>query len=675
MATRREFLKTIGAGVLGVSVAAQTDAVGMRKGRRVKKPNVLFICTDYQAWEDMHCENSFVDMPALDRLCREGATLTRHYSTAPICMPARYTWISGRYPHTHKEYDNSGKWLPEGIPTMMELLNDDGYHTVGVGKLHFHPWNNSGGLQRWVSACCKEAGGKKDDFSKYLRANGFDCNRIYKRDQGPDEWPRIYDYPEDEKFHIDHYVGDQATKIVEKDELNGPWFLWVSFNGPHSPWDAPAEYHELYKNKKMPKCRTYPWELNEKPANDTWERYVYSGAIMDFVDKHPEKREGLFEAMRRAHYANLTFIDRQVEKLFAALEKKGELDNTIIIWSADHGSCLGDHDMIHKATHYERSAHVPFVVRYPKGVKARRVDGFSGHVDLLPTILSMVGAPIPSELEGTDLSPMLKGDVDKVQDEVFIEIRNDTSIITDDWKLRVDAGPWFPSDYPIMTGDLYDLHADGDELKNLYDDPKYADVQKELIERIFKFNPLLKDKVKYPTPPRKEKPVEYRLVPGDAMNMHSEKEPPHLAGIALAIRAKLEPVEGKPMNGPLVLIRNRSHGLTTMVKDGKLAVGFRQWDDQDTIVVSKDRLPDGAVDVEVALAADGKLTLKVNGQVAGQGKAPGTIPVQTGRLCRATASNITVGTVGGRVWGPLLTKEDAKTKFQGTMSEVLLKIG
>jgi len=672
--TRRDLLKTTGHALSDATVLSEENPQNGRESGG-SKPNVLFICTDYQAWEDLPSETPVIDMPAMDRLCREGATCTRHYSNAPICMPARYTWITGRYPHYHREYDNSDKWLPEGTPTLMDHLKKAGYHTVGVGKMHFHPWDRMAGFDRRIIADCKEAGWKRDDFAEYLREHGLDCNRIFKRNQEPDEWLGVYDYPEDEKFHIDHYVGEQATKLVEHDELIGPWFLWVSFNGPHSPWDAPAQYHELYKNAVIPKCRTFPWELNEKPANDTWERYVYSGGIMDYVDEHPGKRQGLFEAMRRAHYANLTMIDRKVERLLAALEEKGQLDNTIVIWSADHGACLGDHDMIHKATHYERSAHVPFVVRYPKEVKTQRLEGFTGHVDLMPTILSMVGCPIPPELEGKDVSPMLRGEVDSVQDEVFIEIRNDTSIITTDWKLRVDAGPWFPTEYPIMTGDLYDRHADASELRNLYDDPQYADVQKRLIERILEFNPELKDQVKYPTPPRKEKPAEYRLVQGDIMDRLSEKEPPHLAGKAFAFTATLDPVDGRPLNGPLALIRNRSHGLTVMVRDGTLVACLRLWGSQDMRVAAKDRLPDGTVGIEVALAEDGKLTVKVNGNVVGEGKAPGCIPLQPGRLCRATASQVNVGVIGSPIWGPLLTPGDRDTEFHGKMTDVVLRVG
>ena len=513
-------LKWMGIGTAGAVLAGCRTSSPRGRKRGGVQPNILFISTDYQAWEDMPCESPWLDMPALDRLCREGAVLARHYSNAPICMPARYTWISGRYPHSHGEFDNDPKWLPEGMPTMMEYLKKEGYHTVGVGKMHFHPWDRTAGFDRRIVACCKEAGWKRDDYAEYLRANGFDCNRIYKEPDA-DEFPRIYDFPQDEKFHIDHYVGEQATQLVEQDELQGPWFMWVSFNGPHSPWDAPAAYSKPYKKMSLPACRTYPWELNEKPANHTWERYVYTRGNMDYIDHYPEKRAPMFQAMRAAHCGNLTFIDRQVERLLAVLEARRQLDNTIVIWSADHGACLGDHDMIHKATHYERSAHVPFVVRYPVTVPPRRVEGFSGHVDLLPTILSLVGAPIPAELEGKDLSPMLRGKADKVQDEVFIEIRNDVSIVTDNWKMSVDTGPWFPTAYPIRKGDLYDRKADPNELRNLYDDPRHTDIQRELTGRIVAFNPGLKDKIAYPTRGAPSKPTKYLLVAGDVLDRHS----------------------------------------------------------------------------------------------------------------------------------------------------------
>ena len=667
-------MKTIGLGAAalalpGCASAAKTLAT---KSTMKKKPNILFICTDYQAFVDSPTESSFLDMPAQERLSREGVVCARHYSTAPICMPARYTWITGQYPHTHGEYDNRGKWIPDDSPVLMQELKKAGYYSIGVGKMHFHPVTRMAGFDRRIIADQKEAGWLDDDFAKYLKVHGINKNRIYKK-QGPDEFPRIYDYPEDEKLHIDYYVGDQALQVIEKNELDdkGPWFMWVSFNGPHSPWDPPAKYSEPYKKMKLPGCNYKPGELDVKPANHTFERYVYSRNIMDYVDQHPEKREPLFHAMRAAHYGNLTFIDRQVEKILKALEKKGELDDTIVIYTADHGSCLGDHDMIHKATHLERSAHVPFVVRYPKKIKPGQVNGFSGHVDLLPTLLSMVGAPIPDSVEGTDLSPMLFGQKKSVQDVLFTEIRQDTSIVTDDWKLSVPSRSWFETLRPILEGDLYDLKKDPDEQNNLFNDPKYADVRDMLVARILAFNPKLKETVKMPPPPPPAQPDEYHFTQGDFLGTRTEKEPPHQQDKSIAVSAKITPPEDGKAAGIIFNSNVYPHGYTLAIQDGKLVMGVKRWN-KDQVFTAEAAVPATAFMVEARLTREGKVTVKQDGKTVITGDAGGCIPKQPGRLIRPLAGEIRVGHAGRG--GVLIDGKTKESRFKGELSEVVLRL-
>jgi arylsulfatase A-like enzyme len=674
MTTRRTFLKTVGLGAAALALPGCAAAAKniTRNTTMKKKPNILFICTDYQAHVDIPRESTFLDMPGVDRLCREGAVFNKHYSSAPICMPARYTWITGQYPHTHGEYDNRGKWIPDDSPVLMKELKKAGYYTVGVGKMHFHPITRMAGFDRRIIADQKEAGWLDDDFARYLKAHGINKNRIYKK-QDPDEFPRIYDYPEDEKLHIDYYVGDQALQIIEKNELDDkdPWFMWVSFNGPHSPWDPPAKYAEPYRKMKLPKCNYQFGELETKPANHTIERYIYSRGIMDYVDQHPEKREPLFHAMRAAHYGNLTFIDRQIEKILNALEKKNELDSTIVIFSADHGACLGDHDMIHKATHLERSAHVPFIVRYPSRVKPKEINGFSGHVDMLPTILSMVSAPIPDNVEGTDLSPMLLGTKDSVQGEVFIEIRNDTSIITDEYKMSVPKGPWFASKRPVMDGDLYDRKKDPMEQVNQINNPAYTAVRDALLVRILAFNPALNGTVQVPVVPLPPEPTTFNLDQGEVLGLRTDREPPNQREKEITFSVKIiPPAHGKP-EGVILLSNVYPHGYTLVIQDGRLVMAVRRWN-KDTSVAADTPVPDGPFTVQARLAQDGTVTLGINGKNVAEGKTPGCVPEQPGRDIRFTAGEIRLGSAGRR--GALIDETNRDSEFSGTLSDAVLKL-
>ena len=487
---RRDFLKRTGLGLaVGLPLCVGSARVGEQSSK--KRPNILFICTDYQSGADGPSLGSpFLDMPALDRLCREGMVFTRHHSTAPICMPARYTWISGRYPHYHGAWDNTGKWLPEGTPILMELLQKAGYHTVGVGKMHFKPWNREAGFDKWISAD-RKGNGKRDaefpdDYAKFLAQH--DMTRWdYLKLQKEAEIFGVYDWPYDEQLHIDHFVGSQARRVIERGEFAEPFFVWVSFNGPHNPWDPPAKYAEPYKKMKLPLGHTFPGELKTKPTDHTRTKYNYTPQVTRLIDSQPENRDKIVHRIRAGHYGNLTFIDRQVEGVFKALEAKGLMDKTVIIYSSDHGAHLGDHDSIHKGTHYDSSARVPFVVRYPKKVKAQFTRAFSSHVDLMPTILELTHTQAPSCLEGKSLVPVLFGQKQKVQDQVFLEVRGATSIVTDRWKLGIN-----PKD---QDGDLYDLHKDPHELHNLFGNPEVAEIQAQLIERIVSFNPDLRDRL------------------------------------------------------------------------------------------------------------------------------------------------------------------------------------
>jgi len=489
--TRREFIKTVGLGTAGLAGTGLPSWLGCRaggKGPRVPadRPNILFITTDYQAGRDIPSESAFLDMPALGRLCREGVVFDRYYSTAPVCMPARYTLISGRYPHAHGEQDNADRWLPEGMPTLPELLGRAGYHTVGIGKMHFYPWDRSGGFDRRIIADRKGNYEKdaeyRDDYALFLAAHGL-SRWDYLKLQKPAEIFGVYDWPFDSALHIDAFVGDQAANFIGTGGLRAPWFLWVSFNGPHNPWDPPAEFSRPYIERDLPKAKYLPGELSTKPKDQTRLRFNYTREVVDLIDRNPGDRERIIHRIRAGHYGGLSLIDRQVERILKALEDGGLVDRTIVVYSSDHGSCLGDHDLIHKGVIYDASARVPFIVRCPERYEPRHVKEFAGHIDFLPTILSLAGTAIPAEAEGMDLTPSLLGKTAAERDHAIIEVRGLTGIVTDGWKMSVH-----PKD---GDGELYDLEADPDEFVNLYGRPQYAEVQSRLLELMKKANPTL----------------------------------------------------------------------------------------------------------------------------------------------------------------------------------------
>ncbi|MYA40988.1 MAG: sulfatase-like hydrolase/transferase [Gemmatimonadetes bacterium] len=497
--SRRGFLRQAGVGALALPFARCTpdtpdrSEAGARRGaadgsgQAPDRPNILLVTTDYQSGMDVPAiGHRFLDMPTLDRLSREGATFRRHYSTAPICIPARNTWITGQYPHTHGKWENIGGWVPETSPVLMAELGAHGYQTTAVGKLHlgFPDDEPLGGFDRWVSADRKGnfgAAGQQDDYAAFLAERGL-VRDDYLRMGVEAPTPHVYDWPWDESWHIDHYVGARALEIVERGELREPWFFWVSFNGPHNPWDPPARCSAPYKEMDLPLGHTFPGELDTKPTDHTRLRFNYTGDIPRLIDSDYRRRDQIIHAIRAGHYGNLSFIDEQMGRVIGTLERRGDLDDTIVLWTSDHGAHLGDHDLIHKGTHYDLSARVPLVVRHPASIEPGVRDGFSAHVDLMPTILSLAGAPLPEAMEGRDLTALLEDAEASVQEEVFIEVRGNVSIVTDRWKLGL-----YPHD---GEGDLYDTEDDPFELINRFEDGDYADVRAELSERIRDFSPV-----------------------------------------------------------------------------------------------------------------------------------------------------------------------------------------
>jgi arylsulfatase len=677
--TRRDFLNKLCVGSAALAAGAVpdiwpgADAKGKEKGER---PNILFICTDYQAGEDGPSLGSpFLDMPALDNLCRKGVVFTRYYSTAPICMPARCTWYTGQYPHTHGMWGNDKQWIPENSPILMKELGKSGYFTMGIGKMHFNPPNRTEGFHRLILADRKgNIESDKDfvdDYGRFLTRYGL-TRWDYLKLQYESDPPHVYDWPFSPELHIDRYVGAQAQQAISKGSLDGkaPWFLWVSFNGPHNPWDPPAEYSRPYLKMDLPAPRTYPGELGVKPTANTRARYDYTKEVPDYIDRYPEREESYIRRIRAGHYGNLTLIDRQVQGILDALEEKGLLESTVIVYSADHGSLLGDHGGFHKALIYERSARIPFIVHCPARFQARRTEALAGNVDLMPTILSLAGAPIPAAVEGKDLTPLLSGQRSSIQDRVFIEISHNVGIIKDRWKMFA---------YPNGEIELYDLQSDSGELKNVYNEPAYRAIGEELKRDLVAFRA---DNAKIftsvpPKPPDVQR--EYRFKQGDVLKQNAAPFPPPQGGRSISVQARIGPVSGSAADGAIFVCeesipawpgRPLQNGYALYLKEGRLAMEVRLWD-QETVIAASEAIPAGECEVTGGWDKNGNITLKVNDRKVAEGKVPSGLPERRGRR-EVVAPSIYVGI--GRQWPAPIGDDKINADFQGTINQVVLHL-
>ncbi len=638
---RRSFIQKAGTGAAALVGSYAMGPLGMPLfvGNK-KQPNILFITTDYQAGEDLPGQESpFLFMPHLEKLCNEGIVFDRHYCTASISIPARYTIITGQYPHTHGAWDNVGHWVPEGSPLFMKQLALHGYSVTGVGKMHFNPWYRLAGFDYRIDADrkgnVKADNDRLDDYAQFLAGHGL-TRWSYLRKQSTADIFGVYDWPFSDELHIDHYVGEQTVHAIERSVTNCPWFIWSSFNGPHNPWDPPARCSDRYKRMDLPRARQKPGELQTKPLDHTRTRYNYTRAVVDRIDKAPPgEREELINRIRAGHYGGLSFIDEQIGRIVNALGKSGQLDNTIIIFSADHGCELGDHHNIHKGLFYERSARVPMVVWSPVRYCHRHIDSYSGHVDLFPTFLSMAGIEITPELtqqlEGADLTPVLNEAGKPGQQQAFNEIRGGTNIVTNDWKMSI-----YPSD---GCGELYDRNNDPDELNNLYSDTGYISVRKELTERLVEFHPPLNDQIVRMRPVVFNRQQVYKFNPGDHI---LPQDAPYQAGKAIRLSAVIHPDNNTWEDGPVVACYvSVIHGYALYIKNGHLFFGFRRWGN-DVLITSPNKLPLKTAQIGASVSRNGDLRLIVDGVVVSAGKVEGPLPVQEGHE-RVVAPHIFVG--------------------------------
>jgi arylsulfatase len=475
-------------GFIKLTAFALATVNGSGQSSFPQKPNILFVTTDYQAGSDVPWETPLLRMPVLAGLSEEGVVLSKHYCTAPISMPSRYTLITGMYPHFHGQWDNQSVWVPDGTPILMEQLQSSGYYTAAVGKMHFFPWDREVGYNKWISADRKGNSAadtvRKDDYARFLGKAGL-SRASYLNLQDSGEIYGVYDWPFADSLHIDHFVGEMASDLIAE-KKSDPWFLWVSFNGPHNPWDPPARYSSVYKDTTVSRAVWEPGELISQPYDYTILRYNYTRKISDLIDENPEKRDHYVRQIRAGHYGGLTFIDEQIGKIIEALRETGELDNTVIIFTSDHGAHLGDHDLIHKGTHYERSARVPMVIWFGSNLTSGERSGYSSHVDIMPTILEIAGAPIPESLEGKSLLPMIRGEAEGA-DHAIIEIRKNYSRISDEYIFGL-----FPATREEV---LVDRVADPQELRNVAYDKKYSHVADSLRNLLYNFHPAIRNQM------------------------------------------------------------------------------------------------------------------------------------------------------------------------------------
>ena len=481
-----------------------------------------------------------VQTPHLDALVRQGVRFDAAYSPAPLCAPARACLISGQYTSTNRVYDNAALFAAD-IPSMGHYLTNAGYDCVLSGKMHFvGPDQLHGFRRRLTTDIYAEEFNMLDNRAPWSVARDpaqFDPERGRGRHAGNyvgsnvhvGRWHHHLSYDEEAHFRALEYLRAQGAlkgmaerrwgdargrrqaggtpgagqsplgaeeRSAEREHASGeagarPWFLCVSYHHPHEPFWPPQDVWDLYEGAKI-EVPQFPEDLDERYS--AMDRWLNANHGVRFFKEELRSPESLYR-VRRAYYALITYIDRKVGELIATLREHGLWENTVIVFSSDHGDMLCEKSMVQKRIFYDPSCRVPLIARFPGDAYAGTVVQQPVNlIDLLPTFLDLAGVPQEGRLpmDGKSLLGLLDGS-DTAPRTTFAEMHvEDNPVLCfmvrrGRFKLNLMAG---------VDAQLFDLQADPGEWENLIGNPEYGDVEGELREAIserFDFEPIEAD--------------------------------------------------------------------------------------------------------------------------------------------------------------------------------------
>lgn len=455
----------------------------------IDRPNIIFIITDQQRFDTIAALGfPYMETPHLDRLVREGVTFIDCHVTAASCAPSRASLFTGYYPHTTGILKNADLWRHSWV----ERLNDAGYRCVNVGKMHTYPYHTPLGFHERYVVENKDRYMEErwyfDEWDKALRARGYVKQQREQYRQRPDYRKELgaflWELPEE--LHSDMFVGDMAAWWINTYPVTEPLFLQIGFPGPHPPFDPTPEYADRYMDKELPLLPVTREELaNQPPALKELRRHNHEVDHDSVVlDLHPTEEQ---RHRQRAYYlANVTMIDLKIGEILQSLDDRGYLENSVVIFTSDHGDCLTDHGHSQKWTMYDQVTRMPTVVWAPgRFQKNRRIDGLCSLFDLGPTVLELAGIEPPASMEARSLLPALKGQEWKPREYVFAEQQKDGILTGTDFMTMVRGRDWKLVHFlEEPHGQLFDLVNDPDELDNLWDsaDPAHQGKKRELLD-------------------------------------------------------------------------------------------------------------------------------------------------------------------------------------------------
>ncbi len=432
-----------------------------------KQPNVLLICTDHWGGRFLGCDGHPVVMtPTIDQLARSGTRFDCAYSACPTCIPARRTLMTGMTARSHGDRTFNERLRMPDAPTMAQCFRDAGYQAYAVGKLHVYPQRNRIGFDDVI---LNEEGrhhleGLADDWELYLQEQGYTGQEYASGLCNNDFVTRAWHLPE--HCHPTNWAAREMNKVMHRRDRDKPAFWYLSFVGPHQPVWPLQTYVDMYNHASIDKPVFGDWSQNYEDLP-----YLPHNLNQRFAISHGN--DLAVELARRHFYATITHIDHQIRTVIGYLREQGELENTIIAFTADHGEMLGDHGMWTKTVMYDGSNRIPLVISLPEGddrLPRASVDSRIAEIgDIMPTLLELAGIDVPDTVECRSL---LSDD----KREYLYGDKSTRMIRTDAHKLiYYAAGNQFQ---------LFDMQNDPRETNDLADDPSYADITANLTEAL-----------------------------------------------------------------------------------------------------------------------------------------------------------------------------------------------
>ena len=483
------------------------------------RPNILLITSDQHRADHLGCMGTpGFNTPNFDRMAREGVHFNRAYTPCPICTPTRVSLLTGQYPSRHGAYSIGVTLDPFPTQTLPAILNGAGYHTALFGKHHFvrrdDELEHISGMKNPPASFWENWNGPYVGFQEFQANTGHTINNLpeahYRRfleASGQDyrQWFPQYRKGEYNYFQtgawdipaelhdsswVAQVTNDYLRRRAKEDE---PWYCWASFQDPHEPFACPDPWYSAVDQEKLRLYEPY----REGEFDDRHEIYrrmfprdfgsINDGNGIPSSFGEPERNPVLREALQ-ATAGMVNFLDDRIGSIFRTLEETGQLENTLVVYTSDHGEMHGHHGLWGKGcAAYEDSQRIPLLAWGPGLIPATgKTEALANVVDLPRTFLQFAGVKPPLGLQGVDLAPVLRREQESVQDAVLIELRPthstlyQTTLVTATHKLVVYRD--------TDEGELYDLATDPSQYRNLWSSPDARELRDTLMRRLVRFN-------------------------------------------------------------------------------------------------------------------------------------------------------------------------------------------